>query len=436
MKKIISLFICAAAAMQYTTVFAITDTPSENPTHDPVSVTEASQSQDMPGAADSVPTESPSVTPTERPVKKRQVTVDASVIHQPYTISSDIVLELYSSDNRLISSKAVPVNAYVSTLSYTFDIPESESGTDFKLHLADGAEYLEYNSQRYYTSRMIDFTVPSYGNASLALNIMPRFEKSVAISCDGKKLGLYPEARLINETTMIPIRDLAEYMGFDVSFDEERKVVTVSIGYNSMYFNVGTAYSYIFGNEVYAPQPTMIINGTAYVALRTFADAAGCTIDVKDNYTSLDVNISSSSLVSRYNESRFVNDSGISSRTSYMVWVSKHEYKVRLYMGKQYDWQLLREMPCALGAPGSPTITGSFEFKYTDRWNYNGYYVGPCLVFYGGYALHSVLLRYDGSEYDGRVGVQISHGCIRMKKKDIDYIASLIPVGTRIYITE
>ena len=98
-------------------------------------------------------------------------------------------------------------------------------------------------------------------------------------------------------------------------------------------------------------------------------------------------------------------------------------------------WKLIHENPCAIGAPGTPTVTGSFEYQYRTQWNYNGYYVGPCLVFYRGYALHSVLLRYNNTEYDGRTGVKISHGCVRMKKADIDLIASKIPVGTRIYIT-
>ena len=31
--------------------------------------------------------------------------------------------------------------------------------------------------------------------------------------------------------------------------------------------------------------------------------------------------------------------------------------------------------------------------------------------------------------------MKLSHGCVRLKKKDIDFIANTIPVGTKIYIT-
>ena len=55
--------------------------------------------------------------------------------------------------------------------------------------------------------------------------------------------------------------------------------------------------------------------------------------------------------------------------------------------------------------------------------------------FYKGYAIHSTLLRYDGSDYDGRVGKQISHGCVRVKPENINWMVSMIPLYTKIYIT-
>ena len=178
-----------------------------------------------------------------------------------------------------------------------------------------------------------------------------------------------------------------------------------------------------------------MIDDTVYVHLRTLADAVGSGIEIADNGISLDVYLSKSSVAEEYFSKLLVNQWGIASRTNYMVWVSLSEYKVRLYEGKQYQWKPILEAPCAIGAPGTPTVTGSYEYNYKSRWDYGSYYVGPCLVFYRGYALHSVLLNQNGTEYDGRVGVKISHGCIRLKKKDIDFIAKTIPVGTRIYIT-
>jgi hypothetical protein len=255
------------------------------------------------------------------------------------------------------------------------------------------------------------------------------------IKYNGKKVDLYPGAKLINENTMVPIRKLAEHIGFEVYYDQTYNTEVLSLGSNYIFFNIDTAYTTVFGTDIYATAPTVNIDGTIYVSLRTFADAIESSLDVKDNITTLDINMTESKYVTDYYAQAPVNQWGIASRTNYMVWVSLSEYKVRLYQGSQYKWKLMLEAPCAIGAPGTPSITGSYEYLYKARWDYGTYYVGPCLVFHGGYALHSVLLYQNGTEYDGRVGVQISHGCIRLKKKDIDFIANTIPVGTRIYCT-
>ena len=242
-------------------------------------------------------------------------------------------------------------------------------------------------------------------------------------------------ARVIDGTAMVPIKALAEFIGFNVLYNKDYNVEIVSLNGKEMLFNLDTAYTTIFGTDLFAPHPTIMIDGVVFASLRTFADALGSEIEVKDYFTHLDINLSESTFVAEYFKSLPINSMNVSSRTNYMVWVSLSEYKVRLYEGKINQWKPILEAPCAIGAPGTPTVTGSFEYKYKTRWDYGTYYVGPCLVFYNGYALHSVLLYQNGTEYDGRVGVKISHGCVRLKKNDIDFIANTIPVGTRIYLT-
>lgn len=263
----------------------------------------------------------------------------------------------------------------------------------------------------------------------------PEVIKKINYLYDGIPLNLYPEAKLIDGITMIPIRQVAEHIGFTVTFDEEWNVEILSLGNQKIYYNIDTTYTTAFGTDLYATRKTEIIDGTVYVALRTFSEILGSELYIYDDYYSLTIDMTGSQLVKNYLNSAPVNKWGITSSTNYLVWVSKSEYKVRLYEGSQYKWKLIREAPCAIGAPGTPTVTGSFEYQYKTRWDYGTYYVGPCLVFYRGYALHSVLLYQNGTEYDGRTGVQISHGCIRLKKADIDFIANTIPLKTRIYIT-
>ena len=260
--------------------------------------------------------------------------------------------------------------------------------------------------------------------------------KEVTVTYDGIRVNLYPAPYIDDGVTMVPIRALAECIGFDVRYDADYNTEVLSLGLNYIFYNVNTNYTTAFGTDLYALRPTIQKDGTVFVAIRTFADIIGSELTFDDYGSYANINLANSTYVNDYFRSQPVNPWGIDSRTKYMVWVSKSEYTVRMYMGEQYKWKLIHECPCAIGAPGTPTVTGSFEYQYKTQWNYNGYYVGPCLVFYRGYALHSVLLRYDNTEYDGRTGVMISHGCVRMKKYDIDLIANTIPVGTRIYVTD
>ena len=261
------------------------------------------------------------------------------------------------------------------------------------------------------------------------------FEKEIKFLYDGIPVELPTPARLIDGVTMIPIEFVAQHIGMSAEYDWKWNVEVVSLGMDCIYFNVDTTYTTAFGEDLNAAHETIIIDDKVYVSLRTFAEILGSELYVTDDYYSLTIDMTGSPVVKDYFASIPINQWGIASRTDYLVWVSKSEYKVRVYKGEQYRWQQVYEAPCAIGAPGTPTITGSFEYQYKTRWDYGSYYVGPCLVFYGGYALHSVLLRYNGTEYDGRTGVQISHGCVRLKKWDIDWIANTIPLHTRIHVT-
>ena len=99
------------------------------------------------------------------------------------------------------------------------------------------------------------------------------------------------------------------------------------------------------------------------------------------------------------------------------------------------EWELIKRFDCAIGAPDRPTVEGQFTyFQWEPKWDYGTYYVGPVLRFYYGYALHSTLIKYNGEPYDNRTGVQISHGCVRLEKENIQWLSDYIPLKTKIYV--
>ncbi|MBE7022742.1 MAG: hypothetical protein E7414_05970 [Ruminococcaceae bacterium] len=131
----------------------------------------------------------------------------------------------------------------------------------------------------------------------------------------------------------------------------------------------------------------------------------------------------------------FVNSKGYQSSTDYLVWVHLETQKVNVFLKKEGRWCIERVFPCASGKNVTPTINGVFSYsELVKRWPYANYYVGPVMIFYGNYALHSTLLRYDGSVYDGTIGRPASNGCVRMNPEDIQWMTDYVPLKTTVVV--
>lgn len=378
--------------------------------------------------------------------KNDAISIGLTMIPRTQVTDSVAVFELYSADGSVKLGEAEEwIGGITERLDIKFGVPSAQAGDSFRLRLKGGLTYVKYYDRTYGAGEDVELTVYGYKNEeeepvtvkSFELDACPLYEHAIIVYVEGKQLSLYPRARLVGDTAMIPVRAVAEALGIEVRYDETYNSIVCEVGDDQVIFNVGTAYATIFGEDTYIPVGCMEIDDTVFVPVRTLAEAFRSELEALDFGDHIDVCLGESMVVHEFRQRTPVNRWGISSRTNYLVWVSKSEYKVRVYTGKQYNWKLAATFPCAIGAPGTPTITGSFEYQYkASSWDYGTYYVGPCLVFHGGYALHSTLLRYSGAPYDNRVGVMISHGCVRMHKSDIDWLAARLPLKSRIYVTE
>lgn len=130
----------------------------------------------------------------------------------------------------------------------------------------------------------------------------------------------------------------------------------------------------------------------------------------------------------------FVDLRGYSSATDYLIWVSRYTQKVIVYQGSYGDWEVIRTMPCSTGENNTPTPAGIYVTSMNDvGWDFNNYYVSNVTIFWGDHAFHSILLSYNGGIYDDRVGIPLSHGCVRMLIEDCRYISSL-PLNTTVIV--
>lgn len=96
--------------------------------------------------------------------------------------------------------------------------------------------------------------------------------------------------------------------------------------------------------------------------------------------------------------------------------------------------------PVAIGAPHTPTPTGTFYItsllKPENRAVYGDYAYGlsghsPTLTDFDGYDAE---LGLHGTDDPTSVGKSISHGCIRLHNADIDTLAPVLPLGTPVEI--
>ena len=131
-----------------------------------------------------------------------------------------------------------------------------------------------------------------------------------------------------------------------------------------------------------------------------------------------------------------VNSANKPSKTGYLIYANLSKYIVCIYSGSNHNWTLVRSFPCSIGKPETPTITGNFSIRskgltYVTNDNIILKYY---LYFVGGFKIHSILYYPDGRIADGRLGLSISHGCIRVATENAKYIYDNLPIGTAIWI--
>ncbi len=239
----------------------------------------------------------------------------------------------------------------------------------------------------------------------------------------------------------MPAYEGAASMGISNVTYSENGSLSFGIYDKYIYMNIGSTAVNVFGEEHALDGAPKIINDIPYVSVQSFATMVGAPLDIQYEGSHINVVVSTSGVLEaemrNHQYEDFINNSGITSRTPYLVWVKKGDYKVRVFLGEDGSRKLIKEFTCGIGKSSTPTCTGQFEYYSREKmWPYSSYYVGPIMRFNGGYAIHSTLLRYDGTPYDDRVGVKLSHGCVRLRKSDIEWMVAYVPLNTRIFINE
>lgn len=142
-------------------------------------------------------------------------------------------------------------------------------------------------------------------------------------------------------------------------------------------------------------------------------------------------NTSSNTTVTSY-----INSKNIESATGYFIWIDSKNQRVNIYNGYNHNWSLIKSMICSSGKPSTPTIKGMFtvgtkgSYFIADSGARCKYYTQIS----GNYLFHSILYDNSGSSIiDGRLGMPLSHGCVRLSLENAKYIYYNIPTGTTVW---
>jgi len=134
------------------------------------------------------------------------------------------------------------------------------------------------------------------------------------------------------------------------------------------------------------------------------------------------------------------------SGTKYLIGVCRRDNRVCIYEKSKGEWVVKYYWKCTTGKPTdysniSCTPSGTFKVPkvgthrkyFGDRSGFRCWYTTKI---FKGYMFHSVLYNPYGSSkiQDGRLGYNISHGCIRLKKDNAYWMYKNIKAGTKVII--
>lgn len=125
------------------------------------------------------------------------------------------------------------------------------------------------------------------------------------------------------------------------------------------------------------------------------------------------------------------------SSTNWLILVDITQNRVGIFNGSLGNWKLQNFWLCSSGAPNTPTRVGQFTvgnkgYSFGEDHGYSCYY---WTQFYADYLFHSVKY-YAGTRriMDGRLGMNISAGCVRMQIDQAKWIYDNIPRGTKVVV--
>jgi uncharacterized protein YjdB len=119
-------------------------------------------------------------------------------------------------------------------------------------------------------------TVKSFTTPKIAT--VPQIEEEIKVRINGA-LQNYPQPPvMINGNVMVPLRGIFEALGAEVRWDGGSQTITAVKGSITIVLQVGNSYATKNGERVYISEPPRVINGSTMVPVRFVSEALGAQV--------------------------------------------------------------------------------------------------------------------------------------------------------------
>jgi len=112
--------------------------------------------------------------------------------------------------------------------------------------------------------------VPGIGSAAAAP--IPK------LYLNGSKIDAKASPRIVNSFTLVPIRVVAEGLGYDVTWEKNSRTVTVFNGVSEIQFVINQTTALVNGSQISLDAPAMVDNGVTFIPIRFVGENFGLDV--------------------------------------------------------------------------------------------------------------------------------------------------------------
>lgn len=102
---------------------------------------------------------------------------------------------------------------------------------------------------------------------------------AINVMLDNSKVNFLSDPVIENGTTLVPMRQIFEAIGAKIEWNQASKQVTATLNNNSIVLTAGSNTAQLNGSNINLGTAPKIINGSTYVPIRFIAESTGANVD-------------------------------------------------------------------------------------------------------------------------------------------------------------